>query len=286
MSIGPSLFAALIDDASLFPPGDAPMHEAVPAHQAHRLGPHAELVGRFLCPASRLDELLTVLPGGATLDVGLILDTELTTLAQALATAYEDGRLDVTAVEARIYPDSDPAATAHTTVRAFSDIPATLFVELPLSHGWRDALSLVAARGRGVKLRTGGLVADAFPSDLEVAEFIRACVVEGAEFKCTAGLHHAVRHRDERSSFEQHGFLNILLATHAATARGSLAEITEVVAGRDPADLVGLVRDLDDAAVADIRRHFVSFGTCSVAEPIEDLAGLGLVKKVAALDVG
>jgi hypothetical protein len=280
------LFAALLDDASLFPPGDLPMREAVPAHRNHHKGPHSDLVGRFLCPASRLDELRTVLPGDATLDLGLIMDTGRADQHSALATAHEDGRLVLTAVEARVLPDDDPVAAAHTTVHGFTDIAAMLFVELPLSHGWRDALSLIAARGRGVKLRTGGLVAEAFPSELEVAEFIRASVAEGAQFKCTAGLHNAVRHRDHRTGFEHHGFLNILLATHAALQNSGLAEITEVVGIKDPADIVGVVSDLDERSIAGIRRHFVGFGTCSVHEPIEDLASLGLIEKVAAVDVG
>lgn len=50
------LLAALVDDAALFPPGNVPM-PAVAAHRRHRAAPHGELVGRYLCPASRLDEL-------------------------------------------------------------------------------------------------------------------------------------------------------------------------------------------------------------------------------------
>jgi hypothetical protein len=146
-------------------------------------------------------------------------------------------------------------------------------------YGWRDALSLVAARGYGAKLRTGGLVADAFPTEIEVAEFVRACVAEGAPFKCTAGLHHAVRHRDDRTGFEHHGFLNILLATHAAAEGASVDELTEILAERDPAELVEQVADLDPTAPDLVRQHFVGFGTCNVDEPIDDLTGLGLIEK-------
>ena len=35
-------------------------------------------------------------------------------------------------------------------------------------------------------------------------------------FKCTAGLHNAVRHRAADTGFEHHGFLNVLLATRQA----------------------------------------------------------------------
>jgi hypothetical protein len=162
--------------------------------------------------------------------------------------------------------DGDQAAAVHQTVHALAKLPQQVaaFVELPRMYGWRDALSLVAARGYGAKLRTGGLFADAFPTEIEVAEFVRACVAEGAPFKCTAGLHRAVRHRDDRTGFEHHGFVNILLATHAAAKGASVDELAEILAAHDPTELV---------------EHFVGFGTCSVDEPIDDLTGLGLIEK-------
>ena len=46
----PPLFRHLIDDAALFPPGNAPMDAAVPAHLALRTGLLSDLVGPFLCP--------------------------------------------------------------------------------------------------------------------------------------------------------------------------------------------------------------------------------------------
>ncbi|HJX44708.1 MAG TPA: hypothetical protein VJ352_13620, partial [Geodermatophilus sp.] len=64
-------FAGLFDDAALFPPGDAPMGVAVPAHRElrARLG---DLVGPFVVPAARLDELGAHLPDGEPFGVSLI----------------------------------------------------------------------------------------------------------------------------------------------------------------------------------------------------------------------
>jgi hypothetical protein len=104
-------------------------------------------------------------------------------------------------------------------------------------------------------------------------------VAEGAPFKCTAGLHRAVRHRDDRTGFEHHGFVNILLATHAAASGASVDELAEILAAHDPTALVEQVADLDAAAAAVARQHFVGFGTCSVDDPIDDLTGLGLIEK-------
>ena len=61
------LFAGLSDDAALFPPGDAPMATAVPAHRQLRaqLG---GLVGHFVVPAVRLGELSEHLGDGEPVD--------------------------------------------------------------------------------------------------------------------------------------------------------------------------------------------------------------------------
>jgi hypothetical protein len=275
------LLAALVDDASLFPPGNMPMSTAVKEHRHHRTGDYADLVGRFLCPASRLDELQAELVDDDRFAVSLILDTGLERLPDAVSASADDSRLRLTAIEVPIGVDGDPAAAAHEAVRAFSQLTDDIaaFVELPRIAGWRDALSLVAARGYGVKLRTGGLVADAFPSEIEVAEFVRASVTEGAPFKCTAGLHQAVRHGDQHSGFEHHGFLNILLATHAATEGGSVDDLIEILASKETAALVATTLGVDASAAAAIRSSFTGFGTCSVDEPVDDLAALGLIER-------
>ena len=74
--------------------------------------------------------------------------------------------------------------------------------------------------GLRLKFRTGGLTADAFPSAAELAACIDAALDRETPFKCTAGLHHAVRHTDPETGFEHHGFLNVLLATRVALDGG------------------------------------------------------------------
>lgn len=49
MSTVPALYRHLVDDAAMFPPGELPLTEAVPAHHAHRAASYAELVGAFVC---------------------------------------------------------------------------------------------------------------------------------------------------------------------------------------------------------------------------------------------
>jgi hypothetical protein len=91
----------------------------------------------------------------------------------------------------------------------------------------------------------------------QVALVIASCREAGVPFKCTAGLHHAVRRGDD------HGFLNILAATAAPTGR-----IESVLAEENAANL--------DLSSPD-RGLFVGFGSCSWREPVDDLVELGLL---------
>lgn len=59
-----SSLGQLIDDAALFPPGNAPMPVAVAAHRYYQGEPWAVLLGPFLCPVGRVEELRAELVPG------------------------------------------------------------------------------------------------------------------------------------------------------------------------------------------------------------------------------
>ncbi|MEU9129471.1 hypothetical protein AB0D08_15425 [Kitasatospora sp. NPDC048540] len=262
----PALYRGLFDDAALFPPGDLPLPEAVPAHAAHRSAWYAEAVGPFLVGAGRLAEL-TAVPAGAPQQVALVLPGGSSQLAPALAAA--DG-LTVAGVEL-----ADP--DVRTAVAALAaQLPAGVeaAVELPRGEGLPAALDVLAGTPYRAKFRTGGLAAGAFPSEAELADFLAGCAERGLPYKCTAGLHHAVRHTDPVTGFEHHGFLNVLLAA-AAGPDAKLA--AEALAERSGALLAAAARELTDHQVEQVRARFTAFGTCSIAEPLEDLAALGLL---------
>ena len=84
------------------------------------------------------------------------------------------------------------------------------------------------------KLRTGGTDPIGLPrARTEVAEFLLACLDREVAFKCTAGLHHAVRNTAADTGFEQHGFLNLLLAVSVALAGGDREVVAAELADRD-----------------------------------------------------
>jgi hypothetical protein len=266
-----SLYTGLFDDAALFPPGDAPMAAAVPAHRdlRSRLG---DLVGPFVVPAARLEELTGHLGDGPAFDVSLIAAAG--TLPAAAARVAGEARLALAAVEVPVVAGAAAAAEA---VRALDDVlPAGVpaAVEVPRTQARDEVLDVLTGTRYRAKLRTGGLRADLFPTPAELAGTLTACVRRGIAVKCTAGLHSAVAHTDPATGFAHHGFLNLLLAADAVAsgdpAEGWLAET-------DAGALVRALRSWDADRGARARTVFTSFGTCSVLEPVEDLVALGLL---------
>jgi hypothetical protein len=270
--MGP-LFDRLVDDAALFPPERAPMDSALAAYRAALPDP---VLGRFLCPASRVAELRTQLIPEDLLDLGIIADAE--ELPKAVEWAAAEPRVRLASVEIVLPEEADQARAAAVTIAGLPYEDITTHVEVRRTPGWRDVLDrLAAARERGAplaaKLRTGGMVPEAFPSPAEVAAFIAACAERDLPFKCTAGLHHAVR------DGIHHGFLNILVAAAQATAQATAqvlaGPLQEILEEQDPASLTAAARRADPAAA---RRLMTSFGSCDIASPQADLARLGLIE--------
>ncbi len=267
-----SLFAGLFDDAALFPPGDAPMAAAVPAHRElrARLG---GLVGPFVVPAARLGELSAHL-GDDAAPFGVSLIAAAGDLPAAAARVDAHPGLVLAAVEVPVASD---AATVREAVRVLDGVlpdgvPAA--VELPRTAARNEVLDVLAGTGRRAKLRTGGVRAALFPSPEELAASLAACVARGVALKCTAGLHSAVRHTDPATGFTHHGFLNLLAACDALAAGGPAAAAERWLRQDDAGALVG---GWSSDRVARARAVLTSFGTCSVLEPVDDLVSLGLL---------
>jgi hypothetical protein len=279
----PGAWRGLVDDAAIFPPGDAPLEQAATAHVARRSEPYGDLVGTFVArdtdiPALRATPiaLSVVITGGAGQVAGAA------GLARKLHVAVEG-------VEIALRDPEDLAGNARRVVAAVDaaradgllDDHVPVYVELPpLSDGggstasWLAAADVVAENELRLKFRTGGLTADAFPAAHALARWIDAALDREIPFKCTAGLHHAVRHTGDEG-FEHHGFLNVLVATRQAFDGAPLDEVVGVLERRDGEALAAEGDDLD---LAGARRWFTSFGSCSVDEPLADLLSLGLLE--------
>jgi hypothetical protein len=271
-------WSGLVDDAAIFPPGNAPLHEATAAYAARDADHGAGLVGSFVLRDTDLSEvrgfgspLSVALTGGAGQIRGpASLCARLGLSLAGLEIALRD--LDDLLGNARRVVTAVDAARAEGVL----DDDVAVYVELPhggVTPSWLAAADEVAAAELRLKFRTGGLDAAVFPTADVLARWIDAALDREAPFKCTAGLHHAIRHTGEEG-FEYHGFLNALVATRLAFDGAALPDVVDVLEQRDGAALVAQASGLD---LAGARRWFTSFGSCSVDEPLADLRELGLL---------
>ena len=126
------------------------------------------------------------------------------------------------------------------------DDDTSVYVELPhvdSTAGWLAAADVVAENELRLKFRTGGLEDHLFPSAEALASWIDAALDRETPFKCTAGLHNAVRHTASDTGFEHHGFLNVLLATRTAFDGATTDEVVDVLEQRDGQTLADLFRE-------------------------------------------
>lgn len=271
-----ALLDRVIDDAAVFPPTSATVADAVAAHPHHRAGGHGALVGRFLCPASRLSELSAAWVREDFLEVGVIADTGPAGLTDALDVLAGDPRLELGAVELAV--TAEAVADPTTFAEFLATLPdATAFVELPAEGDWAAVLSAVGAGGRAVKLRTGGTTPGAVPPPERLAEVLMAAVAAQVPIKCTAGLHHAICGVTDDSGNTQHGFLNVALATNAAILGEGAPEVVGWLQEGSPDVICHELRAMHEHEMRRVRASFVGFGSCSITEPVEELRALGLL---------
>ncbi len=285
----------LIDYAGLFPPAALGMAEAVAGYRAARRSPAPDLLGRFICPAGRLEELAaelvsTMVEGEEHWPISLLFADRAAARqgADFLTALGPAARIEL--AEGRLPDDPDEAAALVTALARLG--PQACYLEVPAGDHIPAALDAVAAVARvrgpvvGAKLRCGGLDAAAFPEPAAVAAFIAGCRQRGLAFKATAGLHHPFRHDDPATGFTHHGFVNLLAAAALASAHDlGAAELAPIVAERDP-QAFSLTRralawrhlEADAATVRRVRAAgFRSYGSCDFAEPVEDLTALGIL---------
>lgn len=277
----PALLARLVDDAALFPPGNADMADAVRGHLAARSGPRAGLVGFFLCPVSRLPELIVELvraKPAEPVQLSMVVNNGLGGVPKAVSTV--EGRKNLLQLRMVEMPaPSDVDATWLERVSEFvpEDVIRVVEPRRPLAAGrvaWLDGVRRVARHGCWPKLRCGGQQAWSFPDVQDVASFLAAVCAEGVPFKATAGLHNAVRHHDADTGFSHHGFLNLLVAVSRVLAG---ADVMQALDSTDAQALVAESRALPEATARAVRQVFASYGSCSLTEPVRDLEALGLL---------
>jgi len=273
----PLLFAKLVDDAAVFPPGSAPVPAALAAHARHRTAWYEDLVGPLLLPVTALAEAERA--GRELPRIGVVGDTGLAGVRAALELAAASDRWAQFEV-AVAKRGEDPQPGLRTLLAEVGLGPdLEVYAEVPLTWGLLDALDTLAterAAGARVapKFRTGGLAAELFPTPVELAAVICACRDRELPFKLTAGLHHALRHTDPETGFTHHGFLNVLAGCLAAADGAEVADVAETLGATDPLPVLEVIR----GRRAERRPLWTGFGSCSVTDPLTDLTGFGLIE--------
>jgi hypothetical protein len=286
----PAFLRSFVDDAAIFPPASIDLPQAVAEHRAHRSSEYADVVGGFLVSDVKLADLAHVVSGPESLAVNLVVTGGAGAIEPAVTWLARSEGLDLHAVEFALRDEDDLAHNARRLVQVVDSLEevlddVTVFAEPPMlrgtpSHGWLSALDELAAREINLKFRTGGVSEDLFPTSGALATCIESALDRELPFKCTAGMHHAVRHDDPDTGVTHHGFLNVLLATRASLDGQSQEEVAAVLEDTEGPGLASrLSSDPDQAART--RRWFTSFGSCSVLEAHEDLVELGLLEEPA-----
>jgi hypothetical protein len=287
-----TLLTGIVDYAGLFPPATLNMTSAVQEYATSRSGPDAWMLGRFVVPATRLDELdrarEALTPeerSGWRVSALLGEDVEADLARVDAFNAAHAGDSRVDSVEAKLTSPSAVARAAEMIAKRYS-----LFVEIPVKSDPASLISAIDEWGATAKIRTGGLTQEAFPPAPALIRFIRRCIESKGPFKATAGLHHPLP-AEYKLSYEpdaprgkMFGFLNVFLASAFMRV------------GMDDRDALRLLDDGDRASfkvdartirwrdytltsdqVADARKTLaVSFGSCSFREPVQELAALGI----------
>jgi hypothetical protein len=313
----------IIDYAGLFPPADLSLDPAIRNFAAYRKSDEAWILSRFIIPAARLNDLeaygnelfkegepfrFSILGSGT--DTLSEFEAEIKKVFECCTEFKEThgGRVISDLLEIKLPKEAVLGGDSALIRKALemtagaagsaTGVPGTVFFEGFYEESWKkdidtvlDALSGYHDGGAGnlevgYKLRCGGTEAHMFPEVDKVAYTINACREHNLALKCTAGLHHPVRHYDESVQAKMHGFFNIFGGALLAYAHDlNNEELEEILKEEDPdqfsfSEDIFSWRDLSISSedISELREvAVISFGSCSFEEPLEDLKKLHLL---------
>jgi hypothetical protein len=294
-----SFLHGIIDYAGLFPPAELDMRSAVRNFAEYRAGADKDLLGRFVVPSSRLGEfaeasrgLLQYGEGSIPWCLSVLIGDD---LAEARKTMIEftsshlssskAGHALCDAVELQTH-DEQKILNA---VKAFPR-PLHQFFEISLEPGFERMLEMIGKSRASAKLRMGGVTPEAFPSSEKVVRFVSACNELRVPFKATAGLHHPLfgnyplTYETDAPRGSMYGYLNLFLASafiRKGMAEGDARAILEETSPNafsfhySGMSWRGHALSRDDLRMTR-SRLFLSFGSCSFREPVDEARALGL----------
>ena len=295
-AVAAALLDGLIDYAGLFPPADLSLEAMVHHYDSYLKCDQSWVLGRVLVPVDMLETFASLAPLPREQD-------DDPWCVNALVSPSGDAQLskDLEVISAFNHKHSDPsngcclvdavdlkASDALSIDTALDLMPDELmpFFELPVNSDIRGHVAALSGSVAGAKVRTGGIVPEAYPSPIAVSEFLLACIRADVPFKATAGLHHALCSRNEEVGADEFGFLNVFLgAAFARACRLDHEELAEVLQERSPEAFVFGETSISwrkhEIGIEEIVQSriegAISYGSCAFDEPLSDLRHLGLI---------
>ena len=295
-----ALLTRSIDYAGMFPPCSLELEPALKNQAQYVRSGDSWMLSAFVLPIAKFGDAgrlvsqfdkhhqLRVSALGAKTENAAALQSELKNAADAIHSLQrEHGDLVSVAQLEMVLPKDVDIARLTEAAAMLADLKVQVFWETPAESAEQTIVLLAKAKNPsfGYKLRTGGVIADAFPSSVQIGRAILASTKHHVPLKFTAGLHHPIRmYRDEVKT-EMHGFLNVIGAgVLSAEHHWDEAQTVDMLEDQNAKsfefhDTVFAWRDWEitlDRIKA--RRKFItSFGSCSFDEPREDLLGLGVL---------
>ena len=275
------LLDGFIDYAGLYPPAALDMHTAARNYLEYSRGTYKRALGRFIVDQDRFPYLWDAAGDyarGLRLSVIAAPDADWDDLRRLLDKGYIIDSVEIKGADAAEVAQISTQVPAGLTV--YFEVP---FTPLPIA-----ALNAVAAAGARIKLRMGGVAAEAFPSPKAVAVILAEIANRRMIFKATAGLHHPLRGRHpltceaDSPTTVMHGFVNLACAAALLYFGGEAAEARQALEEEWP----GAWRVTDEAIVwqengwsgdelREVRQQFFAgIGSCSFIEPMSDLEAL------------
>jgi hypothetical protein len=285
-----SLTRGLIDDAAIFPPGLAPLAEAVAAHRALRRSALSDRIGPFLLRASWWQEFTALDAASDDVEVVLICrpDEDAREIDAAVRglTEVQERPVRLRGIE---LPWVSAAAEGVSSLLAGRGDAFTVAFEIGGTAPDVD-LAAIARCDPGShvrivgKFRTGGTRPEDSPSPERLAGVIAAAARQRVPVKFTAGLHHAVTGAHGPGGSIQYGVINVIAAVQQAISLvrdshdAALVDALSATLMRTDATTLASESVSLTAGEADaIRDVFTSFGCCGVTEPLAEMAALGVV---------
>lgn len=298
------LLSGILDYAGVYPPAKLDFTSSYTNYCTYRNSPKAFMLGSFVCPITNLEDLRASQTPESPIDVSVIasaaqnqenffrqLESDVEKTTSYFSHAIPSHNLYSFEVRLMSY-DTDIQKCEKVLNKLYSINKNTkLFLEVPFLDGWENSVLEMISRISeqtlcNAKIRTGGLNQNSFPTVKQLQQFIYACANNELPFKATAGLHHPITHWDDEIKVIMHGFFNVFISAICMYHNYEHEIVEKILSSQNTSDFqfydeYAVICDnkITLEEIQQGRTFALSFGSCSLDEPVEHLVSLGYIEK-------